>query len=564
MRAKNITILLTVFFCTAILGCARIADYLVGTPLINSITSDKTIDHTVKETITVAGTYEISYFIPTNRLSTPSDIALNSSGEVYVSQIRGQGIAKVSSAGTVSLWANTNSIGSYSLSFDSQDNLYSYFFPDGTIFKITSQGSVSTLFANDPKLTCYTESSISVNPVSNELYIVRNNEATGYATLYKVVNGALITLLDNLNYIAVLAFNKEGRLFLGMGNEIQELNLTSLSRTRVAKLPGGENVNHHGLALDAAGNMYVSAKTKLYKIDGDGVITFLASGFFYDLEGIAIAADNTIYAVDRQSGGVYKISESARRAEYLTPPSYICTPQALAFNSAGKLIVAEDEAGAFGTYSTDGSLVSFTSSIVYQPPLVGLAINSDDDIYISESAPGFADRLMLYYSGGGSKVVSTDLQKPAGLAIFNNELYVSEFDAGRISKVTSGGARETYVSGLTNPESIAFDPSGNLYVCAGTSELNEPAIYIEKIATDKTISRFADQNDLAYIQYDTSNDRLLASTSTGKVFAISPDGAKTEFISGLGSVMGIAFDASGNLYVADVQINTVYKFKKNP
>ena len=141
---------------------------------------------------------------------------------------------------------------------------------------------------------------------------------------------------------------------------------------------------------------------------------------------------------------------------------------------------------------------------------------------------------------------------------------MAEFDAGRISKVSSNGARETYISGLTHPESIAFDPSGNLYVCAGAGALDAPAKYIDKIAVDKTITRFASLEGITYINYDAGSNNLLVSAAEGKIHMISQNGDSSVFVSGLESPMGIIFDQTGNLYIADDTIDTVFKFTKLP
>src|SRR5262245_28152742 len=46
-----------------------------------------------------------------------------------------------------------------------------------------------------------------------------------------------------------------------------------------------------------------------------------------------------------------------------------------------------------------------------------------------------------------------------------DELYVSNFHSGAISKVDTGtGAATTFASGLVNPGGLAFDTSGNLFV----------------------------------------------------------------------------------------------------
>jgi hypothetical protein len=85
MRIKYISTLLMFVIGFIAIGCASISDYLVGTPLIASISNNKEISRVVKEPIVISGSYEVSYLIPTNHLSTPSDIVLNSSGEIFVS-----------------------------------------------------------------------------------------------------------------------------------------------------------------------------------------------------------------------------------------------------------------------------------------------------------------------------------------------------------------------------------------------------------------------------------------------------------------------------------------------
>lgn len=75
-----------------------------------------------------------------------------------------------------------------------------------------------------------------------------------------------------------------------------------------------------------------------------------------------------------------------------------------------------------------------------------------------------------------------------------------------IFRVTPGGRREAYVSGIVNPTSLAFDAGGHLYVS----------------------SRFE-----------------------GTVFKVNPDGKFEPFASDLGIACGLAFDRRGTLYVGD-------------
>jgi sugar lactone lactonase YvrE len=75
-----------------------------------------------------------------------------------------------------------------------------------------------------------------------------------------------------------------------------------------------------------------------------------------------------------------------------------------------------------------------------------------------------------------------------------------------IFRVSPNGRRESYVSGIVNPTSMAFDPSGHLYVS----------------------SRFE-----------------------GTVFKVHPEGTHEPYASDLGIACGLAFDRRGVLYVGD-------------
>jgi len=75
-----------------------------------------------------------------------------------------------------------------------------------------------------------------------------------------------------------------------------------------------------------------------------------------------------------------------------------------------------------------------------------------------------------------------------------------------IFRVTPGGTRETFSSGIVNPTSMAIDPDGRLYVS----------------------SRFE-----------------------GTVYRVGDDGTAEAFANDLGVACGLVFDPDGNLYVGD-------------
>jgi sugar lactone lactonase YvrE len=84
-----------------------------------------------------------------------------------------------------------------------------------------------------------------------------------------------------------------------------------------------------------------------------------------------------------------------------------------------------------------------------------------------------------------------------------------------IFRVTPGGTRETFASGIVNPTSMVFGPDGKLYVS----------------------SRFE-----------------------GAVYRIAGDGSHEQVASDLGVACGLAFDADGSMFVGD-RSGTVFKVR---
>src|SRR5207247_7599338 len=90
-------------------------------------------------------------------------------------------------------------------------------------------------------------------------------------------------------------------------------------------------------------------------------------------------------------------------------------------------------------------------------------------------------------------------------------LVETEFYSCHIYKFTPNGVRSTFASGLFEPQGLAFDRAGNLFVAAGG-----------------TVSKF------------------------------TPTGVHTAFASGLTTPFALAFDSGGNLFVADGGVPWVY------
>lgn len=126
-------------------------------------------------------------------------------------------------------------------------------------------------------------------------------------------------------------------------------------------------------------------------------------------------------------------------------------------------------------------------------------------------------------------------------------LYISGYGQGTLSTINSSGIESLVQSGFVNPEGLAFDGAGDLYLISGHGP--NGAQTISKITPDGHATTFASGifgNDLAF----DKNGNLYV-TTVSSVVKITPAGVATTFVSGLSGASGLAFDKSGNLYVAN-------------
>ena len=177
------------------------------------------------------------------------------------------------------------------------------------------------------------------------------------------------------------------------------------------------------------------------------------------------------------------------------------------------------------------------------------------------------------FGGDGGPATQALLQSPYGI-VFDSAgaLYVADLGNNRIRKITPDGNISTLVSGLSAPRNLAFDPQGNLYV----SEFNGNRV--TEVSADGTLTPFAgtgtaglagdggpaanaELNGPAGIAFDSSGDLFIADSGNAAVREVFSGGTMLS-VAGAGSFgkgglltlsepTGIAVDSAGNVYVAN-------------
>ena len=570
------------------------------------------------------------------RFSGPQNVAVDGGGNVYVGDTFNQTIRKITPAGVVTTLAGspgvaghvdgTGSIAQFNypsgIAVDGSGNVYVTEIYGTTVRKITSAGVVTTL--------------------AGGLAGLGQVDGTGSAARFTSLQGVAVDGSGNV-YVADDASPSEENFCSTIRKITPAGVVTTLagSSTQGGSVDGTGSAARfyslHGVAVDGSGNVYAADiwGDNIRKITPAGVVTTFAGSLgrgsadgtgsaagFWGPQGVAVDGNGNLYVGDTFNNTIRQIT-SAGVVTTLAGSSTqgwtdgtggdarFISPNGMALDGIGNLYVADDctirkitSAGVVTTLAGSpgiiGSADGTGSDARFTVPK-GVAVDGSGNVYVADSwnqtirkitsagvvttlagspgVSGFADG-----TGSGAR-----FSYPSGLAADGSgNVYVADSQNKTIRKITSAGVVTTLAGtpgalGTANgtgsaarfiaPSGIAVDGSGNVYVAdRSTIRKITPAGVVTNLAGTPMVSGSADGNGgaaqfshpngiavdgsgVVYVLDFSNNPTIRTITPAGVVNTFGPSSPSSEVPHG---GLGIVVDgSSGNIYVADYEYSRI-------
>ena len=499
--------------------------------------------HAWTETDTPIHVMTVEGFTDNGEFNSPSDIFLDSNGNMYVADSLNYRIQKFNSSGQFLMKfgssGNTNGkfVTPYNLTLDASGNIYVADTGNHRIQKFNSSGEFIMSFGSS---------------------------GTGDGQF----NSPRDLVIDNAGYIYVV--DRSNR-------RIQKFNSTGEFQMKFGSSGTGDGqfTNPTGIAVDSSGNIYVadSGNHRIQKFNSSG--TFLFTFGWGVTNGTAVLQFCT-------SGCRAGVSGSG--------DGQLNSPSDITLDSSGNMLVVDyvnnriqkftnlgGYIDKFGSYGTADGQLRYPNSIYLD--------NNNGDIYITDSLNHRVQKFNSSYTFQmkfGSNIFSEDkFYQPWGMDVDSNgSIFVADDLGNRVVKYNSTGQFEmafgSYGTGngqFNEAEDVAVDNNGNIYVTDyynyRVQKFNSSGEYLMQFGSYGTgDGQFklmhggivCDDLGNVYI-VDNENSRIQKFNSSGQFLMKFSSYGTTDGL--LKYPIGISLDGEGNIYVGDQMNHRVEKFNSS-
>ena len=537
-------------------------------------------------------------------LNTPTRVIVDSSGNLYIAERYNNVVRKVTPAGVISTIAGNGTSGytgngglatfaelnqPIGLALDASGNLYISDWGNAVVRKVTPAGYIST---------------------------VAGNGTGGYSG-----NGGLATSAQ-LNGPVGVAVDASGNLYVAdyYNNVVRKVTTAGIISTVAGNSTGGYSGDGAqatsaqlsgpaGVKVDASGNLYITEESNntVRKVTTAGVISTVVgngnAGYSGDggqaksatlslAEDVTVDASGNIYVADyyndvirriNTSGIISTIAGIAGRAGFsgdggAATAATLNHPAGISVDSSGNLFVADRDNNVIRKINTSGVIstvaglgnsgytgngASPTAATLNNPRAE--VVDAAGNLYFADQSNNVVRKITpagvittiagngsAGYTGDGGVATSASLNGPQGLVLDSaGNLYIADTGNNVVRKVSSAGIITTVAgdgvagfkddrvatnSMLNGPKGLAFDSSGNLYIADYYNNV------VRKLTTSGILTTFAGNNSLG-VGYSGDGRLSMSAQLSGPV--------------------GLAFDAMGDLFIADSNNHVVREVNTN-
>lgn len=211
-----------------------------------------------------------------------------------------------------------------------------------------------------------------------------------------------------------------------------------------------------GLTFDASGNLYVGEwdSGRIVRMDPAGNRVTVADVGLWGPMGIAVGPDGKTYVAHPGRNQVIAIGPGGVQEVV----GSVTKPAGLAFDSAGNLFVASQEAEQVVRFTPEGSRSVFADSAdgIAQP--TGLTIDPAGNLYVANYATGRIVRFDPSGNGAQFAQVMPGYSNPLGLTFGPDGKLYAGLAGNKIERFGANGVGELFAETRNGPWFIAFQP----------------------------------------------------------------------------------------------------------
>ena len=489
-------------------------------------------------------------------LTQSSNVAVDQAGNVFV--VDQATVWKIPASGSPVTYGTPVVINNtfrepFGLAVDGSGNIYVSDVSAGGVYKMANNGSGKTRIDNG-----LTQISAVALDAAGNVYAV----SIGDFDLYEIpVNGGpQVQLAAGFNFPRGLAVDAAGTVYVDDEGNSGIFAVPAGGGTKVAVVSGLSRLV--GVAVDAGYNLYGALQgnggvTKYSPTGGFFISPVLPAGLSFDnttgiIGGsatVASAATNYLVSAYNATGGtsatVNIATANAVVLSYSTPQTY----------TAGTAITALDPSVTSGTVAVPGySTTPASIGSGFNTPSA-VAVDAAGNVYVADAGNAAVEKLP---AGGGSPVsIGSGFSYPTGVAVdAGGNVFVADQGNSSVFEIPVSGPQVTLGSGFVNPAAVAVDQSGNVYVI---DESNE-TLYKIPAGTGTPVVLGAGFTELTAVAVDQSGNLYVVDGGASIVFEVSEKGGIPQSVGG--SFLfptGVAVDAAGIVYVTDFDAGKIYK-----